>query len=277
MPLYLTPKKEPERNQSPGASVEISKLSRQFRERAISAKTDLVLDHIDLSIRPGEFVSFLGPSGCGKSTLLRLIAGLDQPSAGRLTVEPGVDLSVKFPTRKSFRGFVFQEAQLLPWLNVLDNAALPLELMKQSNAKDQAHEVLRRMGLGDALTKFPNQLSGGMKMRVSIARALVSEPSLLLLDEPFAALDENTRFRLQEELRSLWQRLKMTVIFVTHSISEAVFLSDRAIVFSKRPARIVVDHPVQLPTERNEALRTRPEILGEIAQVTAAFRRGDPL
>jgi NitT/TauT family transport system ATP-binding protein len=238
-----------------GAQIEIKNLRRSF------PKTGPVLDTLNLQIESGEFVALLGPSGCGKSTLLRLIADLDRPDQGELMVDSF--------GREFFRGFVFQESQLLPWRTVLENVALPLELRgeprSQQHAKAQA--ALEKVGLRDAPSKFPNQLSGGMKMRVSVARALVTEPSLLLLDEPFAALDETTRFQLQADLRSLWTSLKMTVVFVTHSVSEAVFLSERALVLSPRPARILLDHKIAL-SHRD---RLSPEFNREVQKLNQAY------
>ena len=248
-----------------GAQIRVEKGQRRF------AGTGLVIDNIDLTIGSGEFVSLLGPSGCGKSTLLRLFADLDQVDSGVVKVDSF--------GREFFRGFVFQEAQLLPWRNVLLNVALPGELMGQSpaDARHAAREALVRVGLEDSLHKYPNQLSGGMKMRVSVARALVNQPSLLLLDEPFAALDENTRNHLQEELRDLWETLRMTVVFVTHSISEATFLSDRTIVLSRKPARILLDHPSALPSKRSSALRTDPIFLSEMKLIASSYDFGGQL
>lgn len=228
--------------------------------------TGLVVDDVSLDIRPGEFVALLGPSGCGKSTLLRLAAGLDRPDHG--------DIAIESFGRRFFRSFVFQDAHLLPWRTVLENVALPLELIggSRKEARFQAESALERVGLKDALERHPLQLSGGMKMRVSLARALVTQPTLLLLDEPFAALDEGTRHRLQEDLRHLWRTLRMTVLFVTHSVSEAVFLADRTLVFSPRPARIRMDHTVALPLERPRAIRLEPQFMDEMKAVYAAFR-----
>ena len=223
---------------------------------------------LTLKIESGEFVSLLGPSGCGKSTLLRLIAGLDKPDQGRIEINS---------FGKSFyRAFVFQEAALLPWRNVLQNAALPLQLMGLSRPEslERARVELAKVGLADALERFPNQLSGGMKMRASVARAMVVEPTLLLLDEPFAALDEHSRHRLQEDLRLLWETNGMTTIFVTHSVSEAVFLSNRAVVLSSRPAKVVVDQTLALPRERTKALRSDSLFTEQVRLVTQAFERG---
>ena len=247
----------------PGAEIHLRSVSRSF------PGTGPVIEPLGLDVARGEFISLLGPSGCGKSTLLRLIAGLEAAESGEVAVE---SFGKKFS-----RGFVFQEAQLLPWRTVLANARLPLELMGRSpqEAEAEAKSALEKLGLGDALERYPAQLSGGMKMRVSLARALVTQPTLLLLDEPFAALDENTRFRLQEELRSLWEKLRMTVVFVTHSVSEAVFLSDRALVFSKRPARVLLDRRIELQGPRARDLRSSPEFAREVRVLSEAFDRGE--
>jgi len=220
-----------------------------------------VLDRIDLEIEQGEFLAIVGPSGCGKSTLLRLIAGLNSPSAGAISV---ADAAL---------ALVFQDAHLLPWRTVLDNVALPLELVgiAPAEAKQRASAALGDVELSHAIQRFPDELSGGMRMRVSIARAFVTEPKLLLLDEPFAALDELTRQRLDERLRALWQQRRMTVVLVTHSLAEAAFLADRAVVMSQHPARIVLDHRLNLPTERKSSLRTTADFSREIALLTHAL------
>jgi NitT/TauT family transport system ATP-binding protein len=224
---------------------------------------------MDLTVEAGSFVALVGPSGSGKSTLLRLISGLERPSAGQISIVPGG--SSKPGDNRPRTAFVFQDAHLLPWRSALDNVALPLELLgvERNEARRRAREPLADVELADALDRFPDQLSGGMRMRVSIARALVTEPELLLLDEPFAALDELTRQRLDERLRALWARRRMTVLFVTHSLSEALFLSERVLVLSKRPARIVLDHPVSLPAERPLALRSE---LGFAEQSALLYR-----
>lgn len=235
-----------------------------------------VLQGIDLFINSGEFVVLLGPSGCGKSTLLRILAGLEVLDQGELWVG---DFA-------SNRGFVFQESHLLPWLTALENIRLPLELMKNLKPLEielRAREALARVGLGGAAEKYPAELSGGMKMRVSLARALVTKPKLLLLDEPFAALDEMTRFRLQEDLRALWQQEDMTIVFVTHSVSEAVFIGDRAIVLkspSSRegwpggPARVVLDHLIALPEGRSSEVRMSLPYVQEIGLISGVLRDG---
>lgn len=226
-----------------GVALRLSAIVRRFPE------SGLVIDRVDLEIKPGEFVAILGPSGCGKSTLLRIAAGLDRPDEGEVRVESF--------GRRHFRGFVFQDACLLPWRTALQNAALPLELIgtPRMEAESEARAALERVGLGDAVDRYPAQLSGGMRMRTSLARALVAKPSLLLLDEPFAALDENTRHALQRDLRSLWEKLGMTVLFVTHSATEAAFLAERAIVLSGRPARALFDRRIELPSPRTPGVR----------------------
>jgi NitT/TauT family transport system ATP-binding protein len=211
----------------------------------------VVLHAFDLRVDAGEFLAILGPSGCGKSTLLRIIARLAAPDAGRIVITPD--------TQRFQTSFVFQDAHLLPWRTVLDNAALPLELMGVAREErySKARQALERIGLLEAEERYPAQLSGGMRMRVSLARALVTEPRLLLLDEPFAALDEITRFRLEQQLRDLWRERRMTVVFVTHSISEAAFLANRAIVLARRGGKIKLDRKLDLP-ERNDELRMDP-------------------
>jgi NitT/TauT family transport system ATP-binding protein len=207
---------------------------------------------IDLAVAPGSFLSLLGPSGCGKSTLLRIIAGLTPPSQG----------SVRYGDSGLARrlGFVFQEPTLMPWATVADNVFLPLRLAGQSRAATETRvaETLASVGLAGFERAYPRELSGGMRMRVSIARALVTEPRLLLLDEPFAALDEITRFRLNEDLLRLWRRYRCTVVFVTHSVFESVFLSSRIVVMTPRPGRIQADPKADLPYPRDAALRTAP-------------------
>jgi NitT/TauT family transport system ATP-binding protein len=222
------------------------------------------IENLSLQITPGEFVAILGPSGCGKSTLLRIVAGLDSPTSG--TVESG-------PKKIAY---VFQDAHLLPWRNVLRNASLPLELMHAPKEAQiaSATEALDQVGLSDAMQRYPNQLSGGMKMRVSLARALVTQPQLLLLDEPFAALDEITRQKLDEQLRDLWLRHRMTIIFVTHSTAEATFLANRAVVLTTRPARLAADLPIDLPEKRAASLRSTAEFAAVTHQIYDALERG---
>lgn len=194
-----------------------------------------VLDHIDLEVEKGQFVSIVGPSGCGKSTLLYLIAGLDKPDAGEIRVEGN---PIKGPGPE--RVVVFQEDGLFPWLTVLDNVTYGLKLkgMSKQEAEKKAEKMLKMVHLSKYLDSYPHQLSGGMKQRVAIARALVMEPEILLMDEPFAALDEQTRMVLHKELLDIWRELKITIIFITHNIREAVLLSEKIIVFATRPGRI---------------------------------------
>jgi NitT/TauT family transport system ATP-binding protein len=218
---------------------------------------------VDLAIAPGSFVSLVGPSGCGKSTLLRIIAGLAPPSSGRVVPgESGLERRL---------GFVFQEPTLMPWATVWENVYLPLRLAGQPRGAvaERIAGTLDALGLGGFEQAYPRQLSGGMRMRVSIARALVTEPRLLMLDEPFAALDEFTRFRLNEDLLRLWQRQQWTVVFVTHSIFEAVFLSSRVLVMTPRPGRIIADLAIELPYPRGGALRTSPAYAEQCGRISA--------
>jgi NitT/TauT family transport system ATP-binding protein len=218
---------------------------------------------INLDIDAGEFVAILGPSGCGKSTLLRMIARLIEPNGGRIVTEPAAPRMA----------FVFQDAHLLPWRRVLDNVALPLEL--QGVGREERYRIARaelaHVGLAEAVDRFPAQLSGGMRMRVSLARALVTGPALLLLDEPFAALDEITRFNLEVQLRRLWQARGMTVLFVTHSISEAAFLANRAIVLARRGGMIKLDKRIDLPRERGNELRSDARLGREMQELFAVM------
>jgi NitT/TauT family transport system ATP-binding protein len=231
------------------------------------------LGPIDFALDEGEFVAVLGPSGCGKSTLLRLIAGLAAPSSGRIdrcgTTAGGHERDI---------GFVFQDPTLLPWANVFDNVFLPLRLhgMERRAAALRIERALARVGLDGEADRYPRQLSGGMRMRVSIARALVTRPRLLLLDEPFAALDEITRFRLNDDLLALWRRERLTVLFVTHSVFEAVFLSTRVLVMSAAPGRIVAELDPGLPQPRTGDLRADPAFAAACGRVSAALARATP-
>jgi NitT/TauT family transport system ATP-binding protein len=246
-------------NSAPSAAtaplVTLSGVAKRF------ANGTLALDQLDLAIRSGEFVSLLGPSGSGKSTALRLIAGLTDPTAGGLSWG-GTPLRVGRRGRKRPEvGFVFQEPTLMPWATVLRNAMLPLELegVERRLATKRAAEALERVGLASFRDAYPRELSGGMRMRVSIARALVTDPPLLLMDEPFAALDEITRFKLNNDLLELWRTVGHTVIFVTHSVFESVYLSSRIIVMTPRPGRVFAELAVDAPYPRDESFRTSPE------------------
>ena len=231
----------------------------------------LAVDGVSLDVAPGEFVALLGPSGCGKSTLLRIVAGLERADSGELLIGEG--------RGRPRIAFVFQDAHLLPWRNARRNVELPLELEGASAAERRraADEALALVGLSEFAESRPSELSGGMRMRISLARALVTRPALLLLDEPFAALDEITRQQLDGELRSLWRRERPTVLFVTHSITEAAFLADRAVVFTRRPARIVLDRRLPLPEVREPQLRGTPGFARETAALLDALVAGGAL
>lgn len=212
------------------------------------------LRDVSFQVQPGEFVSLIGPSGCGKSTLLRLAADVLAPTTGRVQVLGAMPSVARRQRRFSV---VFQDPVLLPWRTVAENVQLPLELAGKSKTerRDAAQRTIDLVGLSGFERARPAQLSGGMRQRVAIARALTLQPSLLLMDEPFAAVDEITRDRLNLELLAVWQRLGAAVLFVTHSIEEAVFLSDRVIVLSRRPGRIAADLPISLPRPRELALK----------------------
>jgi NitT/TauT family transport system ATP-binding protein len=213
------------------------------------------LDAATLSIRAGEFVSLLGPSGCGKSTLLKMFAGLETTSAGKLEWCDEHGKAADGPGRSM--AMVFQEATLMPWARVAENVRLPLDLAKVPRPESDARvkEALQLVGLDQFPRAYPRELSGGMQMRASIARALATEPRVLLMDEPFGALDEFTRNRLDSDLRRLWAARGFTVVFVTHSIYEAVFLSSRVIVMAARPGRVIADVPIDGPAERGDDFR----------------------
>jgi NitT/TauT family transport system ATP-binding protein len=216
------------------------------------------LHHFDLAVGEGEFVSLLGPSGCGKSTVLRLIAGLAAVSGG----------VIEWPRENgsgSARvGFVFQEPTLMPWATVAANVRMPLTLLRipRGEADGRAREAIGVVGLDGFEHAYPRELSGGMKMRVSIARALATRPRILLMDEPFASLDEITRFKLNNDLLALWARQRWTVVFVTHSVYESVYLSSRIAIMTDRPGRILSEVAIDAPYPRDEAFRTSPEYNG---------------
>jgi NitT/TauT family transport system ATP-binding protein len=223
----------------------------------------VALRGFDLNVNAGEFVSLLGPSGCGKSTALRIVAGLSDTSAG----------TVAWPSGAAQIGFVFQEPTLMPWASVAANVRLPFTLGRADEVRSTAAvaQALERVGLADFADAYPRELSGGMKMRASIARALVTGPQLLLMDEPFAALDEITRFRLNNDLLSVWQELQRTVIFVTHSVFESVFLSQRIVVMTPRPGRVYAEITIDAPYPRDERFRTSAEYAGFCRQVAGAL------
>ncbi|HEY7248855.1 MAG TPA: ABC transporter ATP-binding protein [Methylomirabilota bacterium] len=212
------------------------------------------LESIDLEIPDGQFASVVGPSGCGKSTLLSLVAGLRRPSSGTVLCD-GEPMTAPMPRKV---GMIFQEANLLPWLSAVDNVAFPLKLRRVAKAERlaAARRMLELTGLAGFEHRLPHQLSGGMKQRVSIARGLVQNPAVLLMDEPFASLDEQTRMVLGDELLRIWSETRKTVLFVTHSLNEAVYLADRVIVLSARPGRVVDDVAVDLPRPRSFAMTT---------------------
>jgi NitT/TauT family transport system ATP-binding protein len=219
------------------------------------------LANVSLDVEAGEFLSVLGPSGCGKSTLLRLIAGLIQPTSGTIDSSAG----------RADLGFVFQEPTLMPWATALANVALPLKLqgMARGEREARAAEALGNVGLKGFERTLPRELSGGMKMRVSIARALVTEPKILLMDEPFAALDEITRQKLNDDLLALWARQRFTVLFVTHSVFESVYLSQRILVMAARPGRVIADVATDAPFPRDASYRTSPEYAASCRVVSA--------
>src|SRR3972149_5105195 len=224
---------------------------------------------IDLTIPPGEFVSLLGPSGCGKSTLLRIIGDLVEPSAGTVAVNGKPAAQAR---RDRDYGIVFQQATLYEWRTVLKNVELPLEIMGRSKdeREERARAMLDLVQLGDFATRFPYQLSGGMQQRVAVARALSFRPSILLMDDPFGALDEMTRERMQAEVLRIWSQTGTTVIFVTHSIPEAVFLSSRVVVMSPRPGRIAGSGEIDPPQPRNADTREHPRFYAQLTQVREA-------
>ena len=228
----------------------------------------VALDRLDLDVRPGEFVSLLGPSGCGKSTALRLIAGLSEPTHGVIEWRRAQGASGEGHAL----GFVFQEPTLMPWATVAANVRLPLKLKGlAATAQPRVDAALARVGLAGFAGSYPRELSGGMKMRASIARALVTEPRLLLMDEPFAALDEITRFRLNDDLLALWQSLGKTVVFVTHSVFESVYLSERVVVMTQRPGRVFTQLAIDAPYPRDERFRTSATYAAFCRQVSEAF------
>ncbi|WP_270935348.1 ABC transporter ATP-binding protein [Falsiroseomonas oryzae] len=230
------------------------------------ANGTLAVQGVELAIGQGDFVSLLGPSGCGKSTVLRMVAGLMAPTTGHIDMAAGGQTTGDI-------GFVFQEPTLMPWSNALKNVMLPLRLagVNRGEAADRAADALASVGLAGFEKAYPRALSGGMKMRVSIARALVTRPRLLLMDEPFAALDEITRHRLNNDLLTLWQAERFTAIFVTHSVFESVYLSRRIVVMAARPGRVVEDIEVKAPYPRDEVFRTSADYAAHCREVSQAL------
>lgn len=244
--------------------IRIDKVSKQFRGGG------LALDQVSLDVAKGEFVSLLGPSGCGKSTLLKLVSGLTAASSGEVTVN-----GITPENAREMMSFIFQDPTLLPWRTVEENVGLGLELDQTPRAAREAKvkEMLELVGLASVAKRYPRQLSGGMKMRVSIARALASRPRILLLDEPFAALDEMSRDRLNEELLRLYLEQQWTVLFVTHSVAEAVFLSTRIVILTPNPGRISEVIPIDLPWPRTAETRLTAEYDEQVAKVSRLLRR----
>lgn len=247
--------------------IEIENVSMRYQADSSDV---LAVQNVSLSIAKGEFVSLLGPSGCGKTTLLRLMADLLQPTSGTVKVAGGTPREARLSQKY---GIVFQSPVLYDWRKVKDNVTLPLELMKVGKAerKRKAEELLELVGLESFSDKYPWQLSGGMQQRVSIARALAMQPEILLMDEPFSALDEFSRERLNEELLNIWKKINSTVVFVTHSISESVFLSDRVFVLSPHPGRLSAVVDIPLPRPRTKAMRNSPEFFQLIAKIRDSF------
>ena len=239
----------------------ITSVGRRFPDGTVA------LHEASLRLEGGDFIVLLGPSGCGKSTLLRLISGLDRPDAGRLDWDGG-----QAPAAGDI-GFVFQDATLLPWATAEDNVFLPLRLrgVSRQDARPDVHAALARVGLAGFEQSRPRQLSGGMRMRVSIARALVTRPRLLLMDEPFAALDEFTRHRLQADLITLWQSIGCTIVFVTHSIYEAAFLARRVVLMTPRPGRIARE--ITSPLIRGPEMRLEPAYAALVAEITHSMEQ----
>lgn len=263
MSLPLQKILEPQPIASAAGQVELRAVTKRY------GNAHPALEDINLSIAESEFVSIIGPSGCGKSTLLKLVAGLTRLSAGSIRVA-GVE-----PVRaRKMMSFMFQDATLLPWRTVQRNVELSTELhgVKKAERAAIAREMLNLVGLSQVAHQFPRQLSGGMKMRVSIARALSTRPKVLLMDEPFAALDEMTRDRLNEELLRLRAEGRWTGLFVTHSVAEAVFLSDRIIVLAAQPGRLAYDLPIRFSFPRNAELRLRPDFEEAVIDVSKKLR-----
>jgi len=243
--------------------IEIAGVTKQY------GNAHAVLESIDLVVAKQEFISIIGPSGCGKSTILKLIAGLVAPTSGAIRVDGMTPLNARETI-----SFVFQDATLLPWRTVKQNIGLGLELERVPNERREKEiaTLLELVGLKNVAKSYPRELSGGMRMRVSIARALATNPRVMLLDEPFAALDEMSRDRLNEEILRLRAEQNWTAVFVTHSVSEAVFLSDRIVVLAPNPGRIHAEFRMELPAQRTSAIRNSPEYDAMVARVSHTLR-----
>jgi NitT/TauT family transport system ATP-binding protein len=246
-------------------AVEIDDVSVRFATGEKDSDGVLALDRVTVDIEEGEFVSLIGPSGCGKTTLLRSIAGLVEPTGGAIRIKGG---TVDEARRGRQIGFVFQQASLLEWRSAVDNVRLPLEIsgLGKREGRERALAALETVGLADAAKRLPRELSGGMQQRVAIARALVTEPAVMLMDEPFGALDAITRDKLNLELLRVVEGTGVTVVFVTHSISEAALLSDRVLFFSPRPGRLIEDKLVDIARPRSLAIRERAEFHALVAE-----------
>ena len=237
--------------------LEVSGLNKQFGDLQ-------VLQNIDLAVERGEFIAVVGPSGCGKTTFLRMVAGLEPASSGTILLD-----GQKLSGPGGNRGFVFQNDSLLPWRTVLANALIGPEVMGQVGAKERQRtlDLLKLVGLGGFEGYYPRQLSGGMRQRVNLARALAIDPEILLMDEPFASLDAQTREIMQTELMRIWEQGRKTVLFVTHQIDEAVFLSDRVLVFARRPGRLQESVEIKLPRPRQLAIKRNPEFVDYVDRI----------
>jgi len=256
----------------PVSALSVQNVSMVFNRGAAAVHA---LDQVSMEVRDGEFIAIVGPSGCGKSTLIKLVSGLRPPTAGRLAVHGRQVMKPRGDV-----GIVFQSPVLLPWRTILDNVMLPIDVLKQDQAagRERAHELLKLVGLGGFEKAYPNELSGGMQQRAAIARALVYDAPLLLMDEPFGALDALTREQMNSELQRIWSASGKTVIFITHSIPEAVFLADRIVVMSPRPGRVlkIIDNPI--PRMRTLDDMLRPEfgaLVREIRGLLGSYVAGE--
>lgn len=259
-----------------GGASKVPPLSRIVGADKVFSNGTVALKNLNLDIGRHEFLSLLGPSGCGKSTALRLLAGLGEPTRGEIVWDGGAPQAVGDGTAdKGHRdiGFVFQEPTLMPWATVFGNVYLPLKLsgLSKDESSSAVAEALEMVGLTGFEEAYPRELSGGMKMRVSIARALVTRPKLLLMDEPFAALDEITRFKLNNDLLELWRQQNWTVVFVTHSVFESVYLSNRIVVMAARPGRVHEELTVDAPYPRGEEFRTSAEYASHCRRASEAL------